>query len=422
MFWHKFDPSTSVALKADDHAGVALPSMPVANGSKQNVGALIIGGDHGSLGVARSLGRRGVPVWFLTDDKIIAKFSCYTGHALYWAGPEAPGATEFLLAIANQYGLKGWVLFPAGDREVKLVAQNHAALSRMFRLVTPPWETTQIAADKHLMSERAMSLGIGCPKSYYPRDRAEVETLGCAFPLILKPSMKEGVNRLTQAKAWPVADRTELLEKYDLAAKLVGADRIVLQELVPGDGVTQFSYCGVWQNGAPVGSMIARRTRQYPIEFGTGTFVESVEQNDVEQAATTFLKSINYSGLAEIEFKFDARDGKYKILDVNPRVWTWNALGARAGVDFAWIQYQLAMGEIVQPSRGRAGAAWLYLSKDLAAGLQEMLAGITKPSAYMKSLWRPLGFAAFAGDDPLPGIVDFPLTFWRFFRQRLLGL
>jgi predicted ATP-grasp superfamily ATP-dependent carboligase len=422
MFRHKFDPSTSLALKAGDHADAASLSMPDSHRRKQNTGALIVGGDHGSLGVARSLGRRGIPVWFLTDDKIIAKFSRYTAHALYWAGPEAPAAADFLIAIASQYDLKDWVLFPAGDREVKLVAQNHAALSGMFRLITPPWETTQIAADKHLMLERAVSLGIGCPNTYHPGNRAEVEALDCKFPLILKPSIKEGVNRLTQAKAWRVANRIELLEKYDTATALVGANHIVLQELVPGDGATQFSYCGVWQSGAPVGSTVVRRTRQYPIEFGTGTFVETVEQDEVDQAANVFLKSIDYSGLAEIEFKYDARDGKYKILDVNPRVWTWNALGERAGVDFPWIQYRLAIGEMVQPVRGRAGAAWVYLSKDLAAGLREVLAGITSPGAYFKSLWRSVGFAAFAADDPLPGLVDFPLMFWRFFRQRLLGL
>src|SRR5689334_4214356 len=107
MFWHKFDPSTSVALKGGSQADPAPPSMVPANGKAPAAGALIVGGDHGSLGVARSLGRRGIPVWFLTDDKIIAKFSCYTAHALYWAGPEAPAAADFLIALASQYGLKG---------------------------------------------------------------------------------------------------------------------------------------------------------------------------------------------------------------------------------------------------------------------------------------------------------------------------
>lgn len=237
------------------------------------------------------------------------------------------------------------------------------------------------------------------------------------FPLILKPSMKEGANRLTQAKAWPVANRAELLQKYDIATKLIPADHVVLQELIPGDGATQFSYTGVWHNGAPITSMIARRTRQYPISFGTGTFVESVEQSNVEAAASVFLKSIDYNGLIEIEFKFDARDGKYKILDVNPRVWTWNALGELSGVDFPWIQWQLAVGENVAPSRGRAGPSWVYVSKDIMAAGREMLAVITSLAIYVQSFHFPLGFAAFASDDPLPALIDFPLAAWRMLRR-----
>ncbi len=382
-------------------------------------GALIIGGEHGSLGVARSLGRRGIPVWFLTDDKIIAKFSRYTQRTLYWNGPEDAQAAEHLLALAAQHGLSGWVLYPAGDREVKLVAQHHAALSDIFRLITPPWDVTRIAADKRLMYARAATLGIGHPKSYSPKNRDEAARLDGTFPMILKPSMKEGMNALTQAKAWAVADSAELVAKYDEAAALVGPENIVLQEMIPGGGATQLSYTGVWKDGVPVASMIARRTRQFPMEFGTGTFVESVEQDEVEQAACVFLTSLNYSGLVEIEFKYDARDGVHKILDVNPRVWTWNALGELAGVDFAYIQWQLAMGERVAPSRGRAGTSWVYVSKDIAAVCQEMLAGITSPAMYIRSFHFPLGFAAFASDDPLPALVDFPLAIWRFLSRRV---
>ena len=382
-------------------------------------GALIIGGDHGSLGIARSLGRQGIPVWFLTDDKIIAKFSRYTQRTMYWDGPEHPQAAEHLLRLAREHGLDGWVLYPAGDREVKLVAQNHAALSEAFRRFTQPWDITKFAADKSLMYARAASLGIGYPKSYSPRNHDEVARLECAFPMILKPSMKEGMNTLTQAKAWPLADRSELIAKYDEAAALVGGENIVLQEMIPGGGEAQLSYTGVWKDGVPVASMIARRTRQYPIEFGTGTFVESVEQDEVEQAAGVFLKSLNYSGLIEIEFKYDARDGVHKIIDVNPRVWTWCALGELAGVDFAYIQWQLVMGESVAPSHGRAGASWMYVSKDILAVCQEMLVGVTSLAVYIQSFHFPLGFAAFASDDPLPALVDFPLAIWRFLSRRV---
>ena len=57
--------------------------------------------------------------------------------------------------------------------------------------------------------------------------------------------------------------------------------------------------------------------------------------------------SVKVTGVVEIEFKHDHRDGRYKLLDVNPRAWTWNALGSIAGVDFAHVLWRLAMGEAV---------------------------------------------------------------------------
>ena len=82
---------------------------------------------------------------------------------------------------------------------------------------------------------------------------------------------------------------------------MVGERAIVLQELIPGSGSAQFSYAAVWHRGAPVASLVARRTRQYPVEFGyTSTFVETVEQSEVEDAACRFLRSLDYSGLVEV--------------------------------------------------------------------------------------------------------------------------
>ena len=223
---------------------------------------------------------------------------------------------------------------PAADPEVQLVAQNHAELSKAFRLVTPPWDVAQWALDKTLTYQRAATLGIDHPKTYQPRDRREVENP--RLPLSAHSEtggqgMQKRIHAL--AKAWRVDDRAALLSRYDEAVA-VGHAHMVIQELIPGGGSTQFSYAGVWDRGSPIASMVARRTRQYPTDFGTGTFVEIVHNEQVEESATKFLSSLNYSGVAEIEFKFDARDGQYKILDVNARTWTWNSLGILAGVDF----------------------------------------------------------------------------------------
>jgi len=228
------------------------------------------------------------------------------------------------------------------------------------------------------------------------------------------------VNAFTLEKAWRVDDRAQLIERYAQAAALVGVDDIVVQELIPGRGSAQFSYAGVFDHGAPVASMLATRARQYPIDFGyTSTFVKSIDQAPIEVAACRFLASIDYSGLAEVEFKYDARDGRYKLLDVNARGWTWNALGAAAGVDFAHVLWRLKMGETVTPIRGRGGVAWINLSRDAVAAVQEMLAGTLTLAQYVKSFHGPLVFAATAADDILPGMIDLPLILWRTLTRRL---
>jgi predicted ATP-grasp superfamily ATP-dependent carboligase len=392
----------------------------IAGTSAARCGALIIGGAHGSLAVARSLGRKGIPVWFVTDDHVIPRYSRYVRRIVRWCGPNHAQAAAFLLELAKSHHLDDWVIVCGGDAEAQLVAQNHTALKAAFRLTTPPWETLQWALDKRLTYRRAAELGIDCPLSFYPRGRADVVGLGCRFPVILKPTVHNTKNAFTLEKAWRADDRATLIARYDDAVRLVGEDAIVVQELIPGRGSTQFSYAAVWDRGAPVASLVATRSRQYPIDFGyTSTFVQTLDRTPVEDAACRFLRSLAFSGLVEVEFKHDARDGRTKLLDVNARTWTWNGLGALAGVDFAYLLWRLAMGEPVAPSRGRTGVAWINVSRDLVAAAQEMLGGTLSPQDYLRSLRQPLTFAATAADDALPGLVDLPLIAWRMLTRRL---
>jgi predicted ATP-grasp superfamily ATP-dependent carboligase len=386
---------------------------------KDVAGAVVLGGAHGSLAVARSLGRRGIPVWYITHDHPIARYSRYAVNSVDWDGPDHDGAAKWLIDLAARHGLDRWVLFAGGDTEVRLVSQHRAMLEQAYRVTTPPWPVAGIACDKRRTHAHATSVGVASPWSFYPRDRDDVAALDCRFPVILKPTVNTGRNALTAAKAWRIDDRAALLSRYDEATTLVGADAIALQELIPGGGEAQFSYAAVWHDGAPVASLVARRTRQYPIDFGfTSTFVETVEQPEVEAAALRFLTRLRFSGLVEIEFKRDARDGRYKLLDVNPRPWTWIGLGAAAGVDFPWLQWRLAQGEEVAPARGRAGVGWTHASRDLVSAVRQIAGGTLPPSEYIGSLFRRTTFAAFAMDDPMPGLVDLPVVIGRVLARR----
>lgn len=415
----KLHPAEVAADIASVGVAYAKPAIPAEFGARRP-GALVIGGAHGSLAIARSLGQRGIPVWVATGGHPVVRFSRYRTASVSWSSTD-PDAVARLIAIARENNLVGWVLFAGGDAEVKFVAEHHAELATVFRLTTPAWQTARWAHDKRLTYERAAAIGVDAPRSYYPKDRDEVAHLDITFPVILKPTSRDGVNAFTLAKVWRADDRAALTVLYDRAVALVGAAHVVLQELIPGNGAHQFSYAALWDRGAPVAALVARRTRQYPVDFGyTSTCVETIDRPEVEAAATRFLASLEYSGLVEVEFKYDERDRRYKILDVNPRAWSWTALGAAVGIDFPYLTWRLAAGETVLPlARARSGVVWMHLSRDIVAAAHEWVRGGLSPRAYLNAFRKPIVFAAFTGNDPLPALADMPIVLWRYFTNRL---
>jgi hypothetical protein len=126
----------------------------------------------------------------------------------------------------------------------------------------------------------------------------------------------------------------------------------MVQELTPGGGESQFSYGALCQEGRPIASVMARRTRQYPVDFGrSSSYVELIEEPEVELVARRLVEDMGYTGLIEAEFKRDRRDGKLKLLDLNPHVWGWHTLSVGAGVDFPYLFWRLARTAYSRNSR-----------------------------------------------------------------------
>jgi predicted ATP-grasp superfamily ATP-dependent carboligase len=260
------------------------------------------------------------------------------------------------------------------------------------------------------MHALAEEVGVEYPRTHYPRRRADVERLACDFPVILKPAIKEGNNRLTVAKAWRVDTRDELLLRYAEACGLVAPELVMVQELVPGGGDCQLAYGGLSHEGRVLASVMARRTRQYPMDFGrASTFVETVDVPEIAELAERLLARLGFTGVIEVEFKRDPRDGRCKLLDMNARPWGWHTLSARAGVDFPYLHWCLMQGHPVSEAHGKSNVSWMRLSTDLPTAMREILRGRLSLASYLGSFRGPRESAIFALDDPLPGLFEIPL-------------
>jgi predicted ATP-grasp superfamily ATP-dependent carboligase len=383
---------------------------PLTSATLEDAGALVIGGDYRGLGIVRSLGREGIPVWVLTDEHLLAATSRYARRSLPWPATDEAQRVNYLLDLGVRHRLDGWALFPTGDEAVALLARNHTELKKQFRLTIPPWEEICWAYDKRLSHALAQKLGVDFPQTCYPESCEAVAKLDCAFPVILKPAFKQNFNELTHAKAWRVDNRQDLLARYQAACKLMDPSLIMVQELIPGGGEAQFSYATLSVEGHSLAWVVARRTRQYPSDFGrSSSYVETIDLEEVIEPSQRFLRATNYTGLVEFEFKRDLRDGRYKLLDVNPRVWGWHSVGRRAGVDFPYLLWRLIQGQPVSELRARPGVRWVRMVTDLPTVAGEIRRGQLSPQSYLRSLRGPLEFAIFAADDPLPALAEVPL-------------
>ena len=381
---------------------------------------MVIGSNLRALGIARSLGRRGIETWLLYSpgDDPVARASRFVARSLRVSG-DSDCLADALLSMAAIHRLDGWTLFPTDDEPAAALARAYEPLAERFALTTPRWNALRYAYHKRLTHCLADKVGAAYPWTRYPRDLVEAAELECPFPVVLKPDAKPEENRFTRAKAWLVRDRAALVAGWAEAAGLVGPGGVIVQELVPGGGEHQYSFASLCQAGVSLASLVARRTRQYPRDFGhSSSLVETVEAPEVERLGRAIVEALGWDGLVEIEFKRDARDGSYKLLDINPRVWTWHALGPRAGVDFPYLTWRLSQGLPIDPVRARPGVRWVRLATDIPSALAAVRAGQLSLRGWAASLRRPRQAAVLAWDDPLPSLADPLLTVWRMVRRR----
>ncbi len=382
------------------------------NGDSTTPGAVVIGGDYQGLGIVRSLGRRGIPVLVLDDEHSVSRHSRFVSRAVRVPDLRDEDTTvEILLDLGERHALDGWVVFPTREETVAALSRHRDRLLRRFRIPTPGWDVVKWAWDKRNTYEIAAELGIPTPRTWSVSGARELDAIDGEPPFAIKPAIKERFFYATGQKAWRANTRAELASRFRDAAELVGAEEVIVQELIPGSGQTQLAYCALFGDGRASASMVVRRLRQHPPLFGrASTFVETVEHPALEADSERFLNRIGYYGLVELEYKHDARDGQTKLLDVNARTWGYHSLGARAGVDFPFLLYadQLAL-----PSReclrARPGVSWVRLATDIPTAALGLARGTLDWREYARSLRAANIESVFSRDDPLPGFAELAL-------------
>jgi len=329
------------------------------------------------LGIARSLGERGIPVIGLASKP---SYGNYTRYADVRQCPDSREQPEELLTFLLQLGQElpsRAVIFPTRDDDVLFLDRYRDLLARHFQLVIPAAGVVAACLDKWETYLWATKAGIDSPRCWTLRSRDELGRVAgdVTYPCVMKPlsshlwRQHDNWERVGARKAFRIDSADALLREYDQISQ---ADpHVLIQEMIPGGDEQLFvAACYFDQTSQLVAAFTARKLLQIPAGFGTGCIVETVDRPELIAPAAKLLQSMGFTGIAEVEFKLDA-DGCYKLIEINARPWDQHSLGRVCGVDLIHIAYCESAG-LPTPAvrRGEAGHKWIAEDAFLMAALR----------------------------------------------------
>jgi predicted ATP-grasp superfamily ATP-dependent carboligase len=298
-----------------------------------------------ALPVVRSLGKRKIHVTVGDTARFpFAAFSRYCRRAVIYPSPsETPDAfVDWLLEHLKyeQYD----VIFPLDEDVIDTILPRREEVEQYTRLPLPEIKQYCRARDKAETIKIAMKCNIACPKTYFVESLEELEFLikQVDFPLVIKPRRSFGGRGLvfTQTRETLKRDWLKVHQNYPFP---------LIQEFIPQGG-DAFGVSALFNSKHEVRTVfVHRRIREYPVSGGPSTLRESVYNPTLMETGIELLRKLNWYGVAMVEFKVDPRDGKSKLMEINPRFWGSLPLAIYSGVDFPYLLYRMAIEGDIEP-------------------------------------------------------------------------
>lgn len=360
---------------------------------------------HGGVGAIRSLGRLGVPMYAITEDQYTpAAASRHLRQAFVWptTGTERPERlVEGLLRVGRRIG-RPTVLIPTDEEAAVLIAEHQAELADRFLFPRVEAGLPRRLASKQGLHELCLEHGIPSPESACPESYEEIEDFAAkaVFPLVAKNReafvrrARPAVNGTTR-----IATREGLLA---LARDWGEHPGVILQEYLPREDAEDWIVHAYFDaDSTPLAMFTGVKVRSWPPHAGMTANAYVVDNPELADIAARFIKQIGFSGVIDLDLRFDRRDGQYKLLDFNPRMGAqFRLFENESGIDVVRAMHLDLTGRTVPEGEQLAGRRYVVENIDLPALLAYRHSGYTTPHAPAHASGTELAWLA--ADDLRP--------------------
>jgi predicted ATP-grasp superfamily ATP-dependent carboligase len=383
---------------------------------------------HGTLGVIRSFGRAGVPVYCSreTGASPAARSRYLAQERIGVLSPAEPARAVAQLKAFQSHVGRPMVVIPIDDEGALFLAENADALRPHFLLPRQHKDVPRMAGSKANTPQICAASAVATPETFIVRTTEDLAAAGSAvsYPAVMKVAepwlLPAGMRRMMLAQGQDdVAQYWSRLHAQSSAS-------IVIQEYIPDEQAEDWFYHGCHREGGePVVGFTGRKLRSYPPFFGATSYGVSVVNEDVAAMSQRLLRELGYAGIVELEFRFDKRDRRYKVIDFNARLGAqFQFLRNEAGVDVVRALHLELTGRKVPDAPQAEGVMFLSDFTDAAAFAAYWRRGAPSAGAWLGQAFRADEHAWYARDDIWPFIAafgQFSLQFGRAAGRRIGG-
>lgn len=334
--------------------------------------ALVLDGQYcHALASVRSLGRRDIVVTVASHKERAQGFaSRYCTKTLRCPSPVTEPApyTEWLLDTLRRGRYDATLCFEEATADI--LSQHRERVQSLTGCPMPPREVFLAASRKDRVMRFARQLGVPTPQTYELAALSDAATLAAQlpFPVIVKGVHSSGSQQVELVRK--AADFLPTVERLAGLRRDPSLALPIVQEYIPGHG---YGLTALMRRGEPVAAFMHRRTGEHDIAHGVqlahgaGGAV-SVHEPELLSSGLALLQALCWDGVAMVEFRRSARDGKFYLVEINPRFVGSLELAIAAGIDLPWLYVQLASGRpLAGPNRYRVGLRYRWLlSKNIA--------------------------------------------------------
>ena len=295
---------------------------------------LIVGSDVNAYCMARCTHEayRKKPYVLIKDKLAYTTYSKIINHIYNDSIWDENCFVNFINKFSEDHKDKKIVVISSNETYAKFLVKNKDKFNDNILFNYPSTEIFESLINKELFYKKFSKSNLSFPKTLYVKPQTfNVEMVDFEYPVIVKPANVVLFNHIEfegKKKIYKVNNKEELINAIKFIKNSEYNDTLIIQEYIPGDDSYLFDsvvYSGKDGDVKIVSFAQIGLQEHNPNMVGNAAVVINgynsfkIDTTSIVKDIKDFMNSISYSGFAEFDLKYDARDGKFKVLEINAR-------------------------------------------------------------------------------------------------------